>query len=310
MEQKSLPIRHIKHAVEEAKKVIEEGMTGDQLALYTRHEKVKKALLGGFRFNNIITIAGASGSGKSYYLNMLYQDFCNPQLNGKFAKPFKILHFAFEMSAYDEVIRTIATKTKVTYRNLLSADNPLSKESYEEITPELDRLKESPIYFVETTGNIYQIEETVKYFQGKFPEHSLIIGLDHTLLPNYYNEKTEIELVANFAKVAIKLRKDFNAMIILINQLNSDIEDRERIVNPTLHYPIKRDLFSSKQVYQASDYVIVLHAPEQLGIASYGPKGYPTEGLIAWHLIKARKGVPGLIRLKNKLSEGNITEWE
>ncbi len=106
-----------------------------------------------------------------------------------------------------------------------------------------DSLKETEMYFVETTGNIHQIKETVKYFQAKFPEHYLVVGLDHTLLPNYYTEKNEIELVANLAKVAIELRKDIHCMVLLVNQLNSDIEERERIVNPALHYPIKRDLF-------------------------------------------------------------------
>ena len=37
---------------------------------------------------------------------------------------------------------------------------------------------------------------------------------------------------------------------------------------------------------------------------------YLTEGLLAMHLIKARKGVPGLVRLREKLSEGNIIQWE
>jgi replicative DNA helicase len=310
MEHQSLPIRHIRHAVEEAKKVIEEGMTGEQQALFSRHPKIRKALLGGWRFNNVYILCGSSGAGKSYYLNMLYQDFCNPELNKEFKKPFKILHFAFEMSAYDEVLRATTSKSKIPYRNLLSADNPLSQEDYAKAIPYLDSLKETEIYFVETTGNVNQIEETVKYFQGKFPEHHIVVGMDHTLLPSYYTEKSEIELVANLAKVAIKIRKDYNCMVIFLNQLNSDIEERERIVNPAIHYPIKRDLFSSKQVYQAADYVIVLHAPEQLGITSYGPDRYPTNGLIAWHLIKARKGHPGIIRLKNELGEGNITEWK
>lgn len=310
MEHQSLPIRHIRHAVEEAKKVIEEGMTGDQQALFSRHPKIRKALLGGWRFNNIYVIAGASGSFKSYYLNMLYQDFCDPELNKHFKKPFKILHFAFEMSAYDEVLRATTTKSKIPYRKLVSADEPLTQEEYQLAIPYLDSLKETEMYFVETTGNIHQIKETVKYFQAKFPEHYLVIGLDHTLLPNYYTEKNEIELVANLAKVAIELRKDIHCMVLLVNQLNSDIEERERIVNPALHYPIKRDLFSSKQVYQAANYVVVLHAPEKLGITSYGPHGYRTDNLIAWHLIKARQGVPGIIRLKNELGEGNITEWK
>ncbi len=121
----SLEIKTSAQVVEEAKIVIEEGRTGEQLALFSRHNKIKKALLGGWRFNNNYVIAGASGSGKSYYLNMLYQDFMNTTLNSEFKKPFKILHFGFEMTAYDEVIRAVSSNTKNSYRTILSVDEIL-----------------------------------------------------------------------------------------------------------------------------------------------------------------------------------------
>lgn len=312
----SLEIKTSNQVVEEAKQVIEEGRTGEQLALFSRHDKIKKALLGGWRFNNNYIIAGASGSGKSYYLNMLYQDFVNTVLNKDFKKPFKILHFGFEMTAYDEVIRAVSSKTKSSYRSILSVDEILPEAVYKETLLYLDKFKNFEIYYVESTGNVNQIEQTILDFQAKFPQHLIVIGLDHTLLTEYKSESNEIELVSNISKMMLGVRKKIGSMGLQISQLNADIEEIERINNPAHHYPKKKDLHGSKSLFQAADNVIILHAPEKLGIQRYGLQkmsdnstGYPTEGLIAWHLIKARKGVPGLIRLKDELGQGNIAEW-
>lgn len=311
----SLEIKTSAQVVEEAKVVIEEGRTGEQLALFSRHNKIKKALLGGWRFNNNYVIAGASGSGKSYYLNMLYQDFMNTTLNSEFKKPFKILHFGFEMTAYDEVIRAVSSNTKNSYRTILSVDEILPESIYDETLIYLEQYKNFEIYYVESTGNVGQIEQTILDFQAKFPQHLLVIGIDHTLLADYANESSEVELVSNIAKMMVSVRKKIGSMGLEICQLNADIEEVERINNPAHHYPKKKDLHGSKAIYQCADYVTILHAPEKLGIQRYGltkigdSTGFNTEKLIAWHLIKARKGVPGLIRLKDELEKGNIAEW-
>jgi hypothetical protein len=325
MENKNLlKIKTSSEAVEEAKLAIAEGRTGEQLALLSRHSKIKKALLGGWRFGNNYAICGASGSGKSYYLNMLYQDFFNPELNRDFNKPFKILHFCFEMAAYDEIIRAASGNLKTSYREILSIDQILPDAQYQNTLVYLDRFKENEIYYVESTGNYQQIENTILQFQGRFPQHSLVIGYDHTLLTDYLNERNEVELVTNLSKMAVRVRKKINCMNLEICQLNADIENDERIINPVHHYPKKRDIHGAKAVYRDADYVIVLHAPEMLGIERYGKTiydknvfpdgddkiGYPAKDLIMWHLLKARKGKPGLIRLKNKLNIGDIIQWE
>ena len=54
--------------------------------------------------------------------------------------------------------------------------------------------------------------------------------------------------------------------------MNRNIEQPERIINPTNHYPMRSDLSTSDFIFQSSDYVIVLHRPELLGITAYGPQ--------------------------------------
>jgi replicative DNA helicase len=309
--------KHSSEAVAEADAIIKEGMTGEQLALFSRHERIKKALLGGWRFNNNYAICGASGSGKSFYVNLLYQDFLDPTLNAGYKRPFKILHFCFEMSAFDEVLRAASGKTGMSYREIISTDNILSSHQYDRVREYLNVFRNFEIYYIESTGNVGEIYQTIMEFQKEFPNHQIIVGIDHTLLADYENEGNEVELVTNESKMLVTVRKAINSMNIEVVQLNADIEDTERISRAEHHYPKKKDIHGAKAVFRDADYVIVLHAPESLGIERYGTiqytdgkKGYPTQDLIAWHLIKARKGVTGLIRLFNKLGEGNITQWE
>lgn len=304
---KILPVKHISQALEKAKLDILEGISNDQAGLKCRWDRINKALLGSWRFDNVYMLAGASGSGKSFILNMLHQDFCNAELNGAFKKPFIILHFCFEMSASDEVLRTLSTLTKKSYAELLSAHKKL--EDYESVIKNLDVLRDRQIYYVETSGNLKQMYDTVKHFKTNFPNHELIITHDHTLLTEYLNEKNEIDLLARTARLYIDMRKEFGAMIIPVSQLNDKIEDPKRIANKALHFPTKTDVHGSKQMYWACDYVWVIHRPESLNIDKYGRLGYLTNGLIAMHLIKSRKGVPGLVRLREKLAEGQILEW-
>jgi hypothetical protein len=110
--------------------------------------------------------------------------------------------------------------------------------------------------------------------------------------------------------MAIDVRKEFKSLNILVSQLNDKIEDPKRIANKALHFPTKTDVHGSKQMYWACDYVWVIHRPESLNIEKYGRNMYLTNGLIAMHLIKSRKGVPGLVRLREKLSEGQILQWD
>lgn len=46
--------------------------------------------------------------------------------------------------------------------------------------------------------------------------------------------------------------------------MNRNIEQPERINNPSTHYPMRSDLSASDAIYQASDFIIVLSRPELL----------------------------------------------
>lgn len=303
-----LPIRSQASVLNETHKEISDSRNGEEFVLKTRWSALNRALLGGFRFNNNILIAGPSGHGKSYMLNMLRDDFSS-DLNSHLHDKIKILHFGWEMSASDETIRTLVGKTKIPYEDILSCFNKLDETKYQTVRNNLRNLSDKPIYYVEKSGTRFDVMRTVYNFQKKFPEHKLIILIDHTLLTEYSDESDEVKLISELGKTFIKIRKDLKPLTILLGQFNDKIEDPKRITTPILHYPRKTDIHGSKQLYQAVDTVLTCYQPSLIGVDSYGPKGYTAENLVAVHMLKMRKGQPGLIRLKADFQNGTFTDW-
>ena len=302
----SLPIISQSEAIFRANDKIKKAMEEESPGLVSRWNAVNMAMGGCFKFGEITYLAGPSGSGKSYILNMLREDFAGP-LNEKFKHPFKILAFSFEMSAADEVIRTYSSVLKTSYSTLLSSYKKITREYFEMVKRTSEKLKQDMIYYVEIPGDRERILSTVDTFQKRFPDHKLIITIDHTLLMEYRDEKSEVELVTKLSTLAMKIKKEYGAMIIMLGQLNDKIEQPERLKSPLLHFPKKTDIHSSKSVFFCSDNVIVLNRPELLQLTSYGRNGYPTKDLIAWHILKSRLiGSEGIIRMKQQLDKGTL----
>lgn len=302
------PIKSMAQAIDEARKTVQESRDPNRAVLKTRWEAVNKMLLGGFRFDNNYGIAGASGHGKSYLLNMILQDFLSQRLK----EPFDILHFGFEQSASDEILRRAQKPLRMSYKDLLSSERVLASNDLERLSMLIESWKDDPLYFVDKplTGN--ELYDTVKAFRRSRGERRLVITLDHALLVKEDVGEDEVKMMSNLAKLFIEMRKEFGSMGIMLLQLNDKIESEKRRdeAMPHLHYPTKTDLHGSKQIYHALDSLMVIHQPELLHLPFYGKNHFPTEKLVALHQIKSRKGEPGMTRLYNDLGNGNLLPWK
>lgn len=307
-----LKVRTIGQVLTETNRQIDKFRRGEKLCLRTRWSGLNTMLLGGFYFGQTYLLAGASGHGKSYFINMLLRDFTDRKINRGFPAKFKMLHFGFEMPASAEILRRVSGVTKLSYNKLLSIESPLSDAQYEEVKAQLVRFKDEEIYFVESPGSRFQIYATIKAFREKFPDDELVITLDHMLLTLPEPGEDEIQLLAEVSKMFIQIRKEFNSLNILVGQLNDKIEDSRRRdpAAPGLHYPTKTDIHGSKQAYQAADVVMIIHRPELLNLESYGPRRFPTKNLVALHTLKNRNGESGLTLFTQDLAHGSFVPWE
>lgn len=301
-----LEVIPVTHAIEIANRKINYYRKEDLPGLVSRWPVINKIMGGYFRFGEVLIICGSSGSGKSYFLNMLRDDFLS-DLNKNYKRDFKILSFSFEMSSADEIIRTYASKLQTSYSDLVSANNKISDEEYDKILNVGKNISNNKLFFVETSGNYQQIYETVKQFWEENNHCNLVITMDHTLLAEYLNENSEVELVSNLSRLSIRLRKEFGALVIFLSQLNDKIEQVERINNASLHYPQRTDIHGSKSIYMAADTLMIIHRPEKLGIIQYGPRYFSTSHMVALHFLKSRLyGTEGVVLMREDLSKGNL----
>lgn len=306
-----LSVKHISDATDEILNYINHRRKGIIRSLRTRWSKFNRQCMGGIEPNVIYTVCGISGSGKSSFANSLETDLfdMNP------AEDFVVLNFNFEMLSSKQVGRKLSYKLNRTTSELYSASNTddsyrVSDVDYEEILKQSDKIRKYPIYYIDCPGTVDEIKNTIIGFQKleEMKNKWLIVILDHTLLTKGKQSESEREIISNLQRMFMERKKYGKITIIQLSQLNREIEDKDRINNPSLHYPMRRDLFGSDSIFQTSDYVIVLHRPEIIGISEYGPKKLPVKNMIYMHFLKNREGEPKILSFENNLKYNRIDE--
>lgn len=307
MEQKSfntLPFRSISEVADESLEYIRKRKDKTIVPLKTRWNKFNKVCCGGIEPNMIITIAGGSGSGKSAFANTLETDLIdlNPD------QEIVILSFSYEMLSYRQVGRKLSNKLRKTTAELYSSDQSLSNTEFNKIEEVADKIKKYPIYYIDTPSTVENMEKTIDYFHENIAKGKwLIVILDHALLVEGQGE-SERGTIVDLQKMFIRKKKLSNTSIIQISQMNRNIEQPDRINNPSMHYPMRSDLAASDAIFQASDYVTALSRPELLNITVYGIDRLPVKDKVYLHFLKVRDGEPFILEFENELKYGNLVE--
>lgn len=104
-------IKTPKEVKETTLEIIRAEASGHQLGLKTRFGALNRGLGKYFRFKQVYSFAGPSGHGKSTLLNILIQDFLNPEINMENCyHDYIICHHCFEMTPEDEELRKVSGK--------------------------------------------------------------------------------------------------------------------------------------------------------------------------------------------------------
>ncbi len=304
-----LKYKSISESAEEITTYIDQRRHFKLSSLATRWPKFNKLCMGGIEPNVIYTIGGISGSGKSSFVNSLESDLfeMNPKAN------MAILNFSFEMTSARQVGRKLSYHLKKTTKELYSGDykTPLNDADFKRVKDSIQDIKKLPIYYVDIPGTVDQIRNTIRDFvQNEGKGKWVIIILDHTLLTKGRTGESERITLANLQRMFIEVKKYSRNTVIQLTQLNRNIEESDRVANQSMHYPMRKDIFGADSLFQGSDYVLVIHRPEIIGIEAYGLSGLPVKDLIYLHCLKNREGSLGIIPFSNNLKHNRMDEIE
>ena len=306
MEQNLSNVRPMSVVAQEAINYISGRREHNIVSLKTRWNKFNRQCMGGIEPNTVYTIAGISGSGKSSWANLVQSDIID--LNP--SEDIIVLTFSLEMVGFRQVGRTLSSKLRKTTSALYSSETDLDDETFKQVVNVSNQLKKYPIYFVDSPGTPSQVEQTIRDFYHQYvkgtKKHFVVI-YDHALLTKQVG--SVIETISELERVFIQIKKFPLTSVIQIAQMNRNIEQSERINNAFNHYPMRSDLSSSDAIFQASDYVVVIHRPEILGIQEYGPNHLPTLNKVYLHILKNRDaGKPCILEFENDLAYNNLIE--
>jgi replicative DNA helicase len=276
------------------------------VSLKTKWKKFNKQCMGGIEPNTVYTIAGISGSGKSSFVNLLQTDIIDLNPN----EDIIVLNFSLEMVGFRQVGRTLSNKLRRTTSTLYSSETNLDDDTFGKVISVCNQLKEYPIYFIDSPTTPMQVQEIIYNFYNthvKGTNKHFVILYDHTLLTKPIG--SVLETIAELQRVFIQVKKLPMTSVVQIAQMNRNIEGSERINNPLSHYPMRSDISSSDAIFQASDYVLVIHRPEILNISEYGPNHLPTQNKVYIHILKNRDaGKPCILEFENDLMYNNLLE--
>ena len=299
-------VRPMSQVVQESVNYIAGRREHNIVSLKTRWGKFNRQCMGGIEPNTVYTIAGISGSGKSSFVNSMTTDIID--LNP--SEDIIILNFSLEMVGFRQVGRTLSNKLRKTTSTLYSSETDLDDETFRKVIAVSKSLKEYPIYFVDVPTTPMDVEKIIRGFYNQYVKDTgkhFVITYDHTLLTKQVG--STLDTMSELERVFIQIKKLPLTSVIQIAQMNRNIESSERINNPSNQYPMRSDLSSSDAIFQASDYVLVMHRPELLGIQEYGPNHLPTQNKVYLHMLKNRDaGKPCILEFENDLMYNNLIE--
>lgn len=289
-----------KDLVEDAIRELDYYQKGIYSPIHTGIEHLDYNLMGGLFPKEVIVLPGLSGSGKTYLLQRIEENMFKKDINPN-ADDLRLVRCNWEMSVDALLMRRLAKETSLDIDEIRS--RPFEGQAKEIASAIREKESNERIFYMPDVAMAKEFEESIEAFLNEQPTNvHTVVSIDHIgLVKSGLSKKMSID---DLVATCNKLKKRYRVTFLIVSQLNRDIESR--IENRKSHYPKSSDLYESSNMFQLSDYTVVVHRPELIHIqneymkfnaSAYGwldkyktedGTGFKTEGLIFYHYIKMR----------------------
>lgn len=303
--------KSIETVTEEVEQYIEDRAAGKITSCRTGYKKLDDSNLDGIEYGSTVTLGGRPSSGKTVVSSCILKGI----LNNNPLEDLAILDFNWEMASKALLIRDLSADTELTYKEILSAGNTLSKTELGLIHKYLNKYKTLPIYFEEEPKTSKEFANAVRKKRDeldKIGKKKLIVRIDHTILAKRMeSEAGQVEMLHNLLFQSNIVKKESEIIFIFLTQMNRLFEDRQEDGTDKA-FPKQSDVFGGDATSMFSEIMLLLNRPSKYGITYYGkrPNGVaPEKDDLFLHCVKNRNAEPDLvIKYKTAFSTMSMIE--
>lgn len=248
------------------KQVLKSGM--DEIASYQNRDKL--LINTGYEMfdmlvpGSIVTLSGASFTGKTILLNKLKENIMSEAYNAKASK-FIWLSNSLEMTILMNTLRGLSFKLGKSKKEILLThfedhEKELVRQYYVEQGDDRFYINEDP-----PTPSEFETE--IGDFLMKHVDKDLVgIDYDHTAITKGVDKKRVMD---ELYEIQNNFKKRFpNSLFVDVSQFNRNsllrIVEKDELMKPN-----RGDLYQSDGLYQFSDFIIATSIPHRLGIDNY-----------------------------------------
>lgn len=215
---------------------------------------------GGVLPGDVITIGGASGSGKSFELQKLINDV----FKGNDSSKYVCLNNSLEMRNLSTILRDFKLELNKSKKSIITEE---FTEEEKEILKEYSKMYTDGRFFIneETKSPANFEKEWEDFLKSHTDKEAVFITFDHAALVEGGNKEGIDELLASINKLKGKYE---NAIFLILTQLNRKILGRIAEKN-SMAAPTREDVYASDTMFFLSDHLYVIQNAHRLGINEY-----------------------------------------
>lgn len=244
-------------------------------------------IFGGLLPGDIVTIAGASGGGKSFEAQRIKNYVMNPVYNEE-AEDFIWLDYAWEMRFMSNILRDLNRDLKKSKKDILTVE--FTDEEKALVKAYSDNLSDGRYFINEDTITPKQFEkECSEFLELHKNKKAVFISMDHIALGKDENgdKKGTVDAIIETIN---RLKKAYpNSYWIILSQMNRNILGRIKDKD-IMAMPNRSDVFQSDSIFFISDYLYICHNPHRLGIKQFSRVNEEAYDYLKDHFCEEKNG--------------------